>query len=530
MSGTSSRGILRRFFRGLQTLVLVVLFIGCQDVIARTARPVVPTHTGPDASTPAPPTAPTAGQREIVILRTNDEHGFLLPTESKDFYEGGAAYAATSWLRKGCNPADSKGNVLLLSGGDSYTGSAISTWFRGESAVEAMNAMGYRASAVGNHEFDWGQDELAKRAQQARFPYLAANILNRDTGSTPGFVQPYAIVEVAGLRVGLIGLALKQTPDVTNARNVDGLIFEDYAPTLRKWVPEVRRKGAQIVLVESHICPDDLLVLAQQVADLGIAMFEGGHCHSARATSAGGALVAASSAHWNDYILTRLTVDVGTGAVTGTKQEIVTVLTLKSPTSPIKPEPGVQQVIDTWSQRTQLALGEVIGYTKAGLPQGSRLLRNLLVDSWLWAFPDADAALSNEGGFRQGIDTGEITLGEIVSVFPFENEIYQVAITGSQLAQAIAEAPEPMVLGGIRRIANGQIVLIKDGSALRPNEQYRVLINDYMYNNARYPFKRLDRAPYQTSALWRQPVADWIRAQHSDRDHPIELKISADAR
>jgi len=106
----------------------------------------------------------------ITLLYTNDEHGWM---EAFEDY-GGAAGMAYLWNNNENYTED--GNFLILSGGDMWTGPALSTCFEGESMTSVMNAMNYDAAAVGNHEFDFGIGGIAERAEQAHFPFLAANI------------------------------------------------------------------------------------------------------------------------------------------------------------------------------------------------------------------------------------------------------------------------------------------------------------------------------------------------------------------
>jgi len=517
-------------------LLLLVALVGCRVVPTATPVPLWPTATPGSAqfsltatlvSATVTPTA--SATRELIIIHTNDEHGYLLPVESKDFYEGGAAYCVTHWLSNGYDPQAPGSNVLLLSAGDNWTGPAISTWFHGESTIEVMNAMGYRAAVVGNHDFDAGQEVLRQRIAQARFPYLAANLYRQGTEELVDFVRPYLLVEVNGVRLGIIGLALRETPDVTAIKYLEGLEFGDYERALRRWVPRVRQEGAQIIIVEAHVPAQDLALLALKVQDLGIALFAGGHQHQSRVTSAGGALVAAGSANWQDYVLTRLVYDPVANKIAASRQELVTVLTMKSTGAP-KPNPAIMQVINKWDAQAQTILGEVIGYTRTGVERSSPQLHNLLVDSWLWAYPSADIAMSNMGGFRAGINSGEITAGEIVGVFPFENYILELQITGRQVLQALEKTGSDLVVGGIKRDKQGQMVLLRDGSPLDPQATYRLLVTDFMYDNSQYPFKSYDQEPYPTSILWRQPVMDWIKTQHSTADHPLEKYLDGQSR
>ena len=111
------------------------------------------------------PPESTAPEKRIVVLYTNDEHGWL---SESDYSDGGAKLFGL-WRDQEGYTAES--NFLILSGGDNWTGPAVSTWFKGESMLEVMNEIGYAASAIGNHEFDFTVDVLKQRITEAIFPY-----------------------------------------------------------------------------------------------------------------------------------------------------------------------------------------------------------------------------------------------------------------------------------------------------------------------------------------------------------------------
>lgn len=341
---------IKRLLLATTLLCLVILVAGCiAEIPQLTPAPATRMPTVPPKG--VEPTATPIGdpQRQIVIIHTNDEHGVLTPSESRGFSEGGAQLAATSWVDKGWDPTAPNSNVLLLSGGDNWTGPAISTWFAGESTTEVMTAMGYAASVLGNHEFDFGQEALQLRLDQAQFPYLAANVFETGTDNQAFGVQPYVIREVNGVQVGIIGLALKGTPSVTAAAGINGLTFGDYEPALRRWVPEARVAGADFIVVQTHICNDDLYALADEVSDLGITLMQGGHCHQARVFKRGDMLLSSSSAYWQDYVVTEITYDVSTDEVIDASQQLVDVL---YPTSSL-PEPprAVADAVSKWKTR-----------------------------------------------------------------------------------------------------------------------------------------------------------------------------------
>ncbi|MFT4672660.1 MAG: 2',3'-cyclic-nucleotide 2'-phosphodiesterase (5'-nucleotidase family) [Pseudohongiellaceae bacterium] len=161
---------------------------------------------------------------KLTILYTNDEHGWMEGVEEG----GGAASLFEQWQAQEGFTKD--GPFLVLSGGDNWTGPAISTWVEGESMVEVMNAMDYDASAIGNHEFDFGLDTLAVRTSQANFPYLSANTAWKESGGYPlelG-ILPFTVKAVAGLNVAIIGLSTTETATTTMPSVVAPLVFNEY--------------------------------------------------------------------------------------------------------------------------------------------------------------------------------------------------------------------------------------------------------------------------------------------------------------
>jgi len=545
--------------RALVVTILIALFIvmGLPACLNRssTSLPETPAPTTVVTPLPAytPPTVtitavtrlPTSGLtpastsiRKIVVIHTNDEHGWLLPFSPADAFVtwGGVANLMALLTEHGYDPRDPEGNILFLSGGDNWVGPAISTWFQGEPAVEVMNAMGYDATAIGNHEFDFGLEVLEKRVAEAQFPFLASNIFRADTGAPPAFATPYVIFTVNGVQVGVIGLANVDTPQLTHPQNVEGLVFADYEETLRRVVPEVRAKGAEIIVVETHICYDDLVDLAGRVGDLGIQLMEGGHCHvDGSVSTVNGILLAEAGAFWRNCTVTTLIWDTATDTLIDSAQEILANGYLTSKGNPRTPDPEIEAIVSAWQQKADAALGRVIGYVSETIPRDSPMMHNLVVDAWLWADPNADLAFTNEGGFRQALPAGEITIGDIVGVLPFENTLVELTLTGEQVVK-ILEMSRPMAVGGLRYThhtsASGTVVdevtLIPEGKPLDPKARYRVIITDYMYANPeRYPFRLMTREIYDTAISWRQPVIDWIVAQRSSKDRPLNDLIDA---
>ena len=508
---------------------LLILLILTAFLLTACAAPTLPESTpAPVNDATAAPTAtsapavetppPAPGQTDAInltILYTDDEHGWMAGKK-----EGmGAANLVGLWQEKfGYDPADPR--FLVLSGGDNWTGPAVSTWFKGESMTEVMNAMGYDASAIGNHEFDFGLDELKARIEQADFPYLAANMLDKNTGQVPGDlgIAPYTILDVDGLHVGIIGLSNVGTPKVTNPAYVKGFEFAPYVATLQKTVPEVREAGADVVLVISHLCNEELRYTSSKTKDLNIALFGGGHCHETLAERPGDAVLLAGGPYFETFAWAKLAIDRNSGDVLDADYGV-------EANRGGPPDQAIASIVDKWQQEADATLGEPIGYLAKDIPQRSEAMQKLITETWLLGYPNADVAITNMGGMRDSLHAGPVTIADIISVMPFDNVLIDVKLTGAQLKQIIAEQDGRAAIGGMHR--KGTCWILNNGEILDKETIYHVLVNDFMYAGGDdYDLlAEADPNAYNTSIDWRQPVIDWIIAQNSTPEHPLDEAI-----
>ncbi len=222
---------------------------------------------------------------EITLLHTNDFHGRL---ETDYRYRGGSAYLADAV--NDVRTEVGAENVALLDAGDVYFAApAISQLLMGESTIDVYNMMGYDVAAFGNHEFDKGQDQLADRVAQSDFPWLGGNVVLEGTEwDLPDWAQAYEILDVGGIRLGVLGLAGEETPEVTLLGTTAGLVFKDLTESIMHYYDEVMAEAdAMVVLV--HMGTDDsgpydgLETVAQELIDAGmpVDLMIGGHQHQA---------------------------------------------------------------------------------------------------------------------------------------------------------------------------------------------------------------------------------------------------------
>ncbi len=219
--------------------------------------------------------------QDLVILHTNDTHSQIVPQVA------GADKGTGGIVRREKYISDvraSDSNVLLLDAGDFSQGSPYFTLFKGDVEIEVMNTLGVDAACWGNHEFDNGSAELARRVKNAHFPVVCANY---DLGETAlkGLIKPYTVLEKAGKRIGIIGLSVKLTGFVS-PKNIEGLTYLHPYKVVNKYAKILRNEEkCDLVIVLSHCgfhsgkeqSPDDRMIAENTE---GVDIIIGGHTHT----------------------------------------------------------------------------------------------------------------------------------------------------------------------------------------------------------------------------------------------------------
>jgi 2',3'-cyclic-nucleotide 2'-phosphodiesterase (5'-nucleotidase family) len=497
---------------GRLLFLLVIALTGCGQLETAVTPAVgdaasVPTREVVDTPFPA-----TEAVRELTVLYTNDEHGWMEGMEPGE----GAANLINRWREQEGYVPD--GSFLILSGGDMWTGPAISTWFDGQSMAEVMNEMGYTAAAVGNHEFDFGLESLQQRAGESTFPFLSANIRYRDSGETPTDlgIQPFVVVEANGIQVGIVGLTTTSTPRTTNPVNVADFEFMAYEAALREVVPQVKEAGAELILVPGHICRDELVSLANVIGDLGVHLLGGGHCNELFTEEANGIVILEGGYHFTSYARVTFQFDTVTDTVVSADYGV-------NFNTGSEADARVDGVVMRWQEEAEVELEQVIGYTEMGIDRRSPEMESLITGAWLAGYP-ADIAVTNLGGIRAGIPAGEITLSDVIGVMPFSNVLIELELTGEQLLTLLGR--NSLAIAGAYRTGALWLLEATDEPVQR-DENYRVLVNDFMYagGDGLDFLAAYDPDGYNTAIDWRQPVIDWIVAQQSSATSPIDAAI-----
>lgn len=458
-------------------------------------------------------TANESDVRALTVLYTNDEHGWMegvTPAQS-------AASLYGLWQAQ--EAFDPQGPFLVLSGGDNWTGPAVSTMVAGESMVEVMNRMHYAASAVGNHEFDFGLDTLRQRVAQAAFPYLSANTAWKHNGQVPTDlgIAPYTVRDVNGIRVGIIGLTTTSTPRTTNPVNVAALDFTPYSLAIRESLPALQAAEVDLVFVIAHVCLAPLRELASELVALEIHLIGGGHCNELAAEKIQDTVLLGGGSRLASYARARFEYDA-------VRKQVLKVDYSVHENLQGTPDPDIETVVQKWQSVVDAGMSMVIGFNAVEVDRRDPILEQAIVDSWLIADTTADVAISNAGGVRAALPAGDITVGTIVGLLPFDNTIIATTLSGAELKDVLAAGARSLV-AGLTRVEE-EWIESDTGEIIAANKQYRVLVNSFMYAGGDNfeGIAAYDPDGFDTGINYRQPFLDWIAAQQSSQVNPLQLQ------
>jgi 5'-nucleotidase len=489
---------------------------------------------------PSPPAFAQAAPVDLRILAINDFHGNLRPPpggiliadpgdKTRKITEpaGGSEAMATlvRQLREG-HP-----NTIFVAAGDLIGASPLlSAMFHDEPTIESMSMMGLALSAVGNHEFDEGKDELLRMQNGgchpvdkcqgphpfpgAKFHYLAASTF--DTGNGKTIFPPYEIREFDGIPVAFIGLTLKGTPGIVSPESVAGLEFRDEADTVNALVPELKAHGVEAIVVLIHEggfptgdyneCPGlsgpilDIVRKFDKAVDVVIS----GHTHRAYVCEIDGRLVTSGDKFGTLVTAIDLKLDRATRDVVSARADNVIVRT-----ATLAKDPEQTALLASYD-KVAAAIGNrpagSITQTLSRVPNdaGESPLGDIIADAQLAATSaEADGAaviaFTNPGGIRTDIprkEDGAVSYADLFASQPFRNQLVTLTLTGMQiksmLEQQWLDPKRPRILQVSRGFSyawdaakpDGERVIADrmalNGQRIEPAASYRVTVNNYL--------------------------------------------------
>ena len=470
--------ILKRLF-SLLIFLLFLLFTGCSININ-----LDPSIDDPNPSMDDPTEVEDLGETEFTLYSINDFHGCIF--ENGD--QAGISKIGEYLIDAKENDPD---HTLIISAGDMFQGTAVSSMTRGKAVVEVMNYIGFDAMTIGNHEWDWGIDEVLKYQDkdytngEANFPFLIANITD-SSGKLPSWAVPYTIIEKGGYKFGVIGIIGSDQKKDILASYTEGFTFTDELTAIKKYTKVLREeKGADFVILSCHCDTTSFnTALASLTGSYKVDVILNGHTHQSyygiiENSTRNCGVPYVQSGSYGKYV-GKITLRVNNAS-----KEIIfsDSVSLQAKFNCKVENSQINAIIDGFSQEIAVA-SEEVGVSALTLYQseGGAYCANVLR-----FFDDGDLGVCNSGGIRGNafpINSGDtITYGDVFEMMPFENKVVLVSIKGIDLLKII----EYSGLFFSDNVDTKKKTI--NGEAIDSNRYYRVATIDYLFEKTSYPFK-----------------------------------------
>lgn len=408
------------------------------------------------------------------IYTLNDFHGAIFESGN----EIGISKIGNFLIDEKTNKPD---NTIILSAGDMFQGTALSSLTRGKVVVDLMNYIGFDAMALGNHEFDWGIDNIVRYVDgneengESKFPFLGANIFHKPTNSYVDWAKPYTVIERDGIKIGVIGLIGEyQTSSILGSISKD-FQFTSQIDAIRKYVPILRGKEeCDVVIVVSH---DDTEAINSQISKLTdeyyVDAVVNGHTHRYYAfeqnRGSNPPLVVVQSGN-NGMWVGHIQIEIKDNKVVDASAGFVDKKLMS------KPNAGIENLLKNYQteidkENESLGISGQNVSRETGAYWGANVIKQ---------FENSDIGVINLGGIRTvgfPINQGDnITFGKVFKIMPFENEVVTLKLLGSDIKRLNT------LQSDLRFSTNLNTTFWTiDGQPLKDNEYYQISVVDYVY-------------------------------------------------
>lgn len=374
-------------------------------------------------------------KHEIVILHTNDVHARVKADEREKAIGYGKIKTYKDELVK-----EGK-TVLMLDAGDTFHGTTFATISRGDSIIKLLNEVGYDYMVPGNHDFNYGYQRLVELTGKGNFKTLASNVVTEQ--GKRDFLEN-DIKEVDGVKIGFFGLSTPETYYKSHPSNTKGIVIAEPVEVAKQQVAALKAKGADFIVAIGHLGIDESTKEAERSEGVikavpGIDLFIDGHSHTAlpEGKVIGSALLAQTGSYTNN--LGKITLTFDGNKIENKKAELISYEAM----SLVKPDEKIEAIEKEVDEANKPFLEKIVGKTLVDL-EGRREynrkqetnLGNLVTDA-MREVSKADIAITNGGGIRATIEKGDVTMGEVLTAFPFTNFTVTVDLTGKEVIQAL---------------------------------------------------------------------------------------------
>jgi 2',3'-cyclic-nucleotide 2'-phosphodiesterase (5'-nucleotidase family) len=512
------------------------------------------------------------GLMRIHLMWTNDVHGHIAPEPARFMNPefppplGGAASAAAYIKRVRERAAAAGEAVLLVDVGDMFQGTPIGNKTQGRAVIDYFNAIGYDLAVPGNHDFDLGRDVTQMLAERSTFPWLAANLVEKETGRVVPWAVPAVMIHIQGIKIGVIGIITTGTAAMSFPDHIKGLEFLPMAPTIAQYRDELREQGADLIFLAIHEgLPFDPAEGWRRLTGAEVTETEGEFGGRYGANYSGGApnlmelvnkvpgidFAVGGHTHrgydepWIDPVNHTMCFETfGNGSSLGhaillvdraTRQLVGwershdrgTIITLFEDQH--WPDQDIAGIIAPYLEETEREMARVVGRSAVSLPRGdagNSVMGNLVVDAMRARF-DADFSFQNLGGVRADLPAGPITAGDVFSVLPFGNELMIVQMDGRMLRRVIesriAGSGSGLYVSGVRmeydlgRPNFDRVVTLEiGGEAWDPDRTYRTVVTNYLLEgNSGLDFlTTIPAASVMPTSVRTAEAMEWYLQQH----------------
>ncbi len=439
--------------------------------------------------------------KTVYVVEFNDFHGMLYKNVIDDRTVPGAVYFINSILKEDKKDGQ-KDNIVVVSGGDNYQGTIVSYDTKGLPVNEMYKSLGVKVSAIGNHDFDWGQDHFAKWQKDGDFTFLAANIFDKKTLKIPDWAKPYEIVTVDGVKIAFVGLATIDTIVTTSAKNLKGLKIVDSWTAAQYWIDFLKKgKDPQgkpdVIIALTHIPSwqatvggkiegDEINTLCDKTKGFDAVL--SGHSHKRVCGTINNIPVIQAQCYGEKYGVLKINVDDKTGKLLSIQPEVYDV----PAQGEILPENNGVKMLAPFDG-IEKKYSRVLGTTQ-GIPYDPQTLSPLGVymTKLMAEATKSQVALVNPYGIRGGLDKGNITVADMFRISPFNNTLVTMDVTGKQLKK-IMEYGLSGKVGCVQfygldieydasKPVGQRIISMKllDGKNIEMDKVYTLCVNDFM--------------------------------------------------